>query len=185
MAFNVNTFRSNLEFGGAKPTLFDVTILNPVLGLADLKSTFLIKAAALPGSTIGEIPVPYFGRTIKIAGDRTFDPWTVTVINDEDFLVRNAMESWLSYINSHEGNIQQFGTSSPAAYKTQAIINQYAKTGDVIRTYKFHGLFPTNVDQIAMSWEAVDQIEEFNVTFQYDWWTVEGSTGTAATGFGI
>jgi hypothetical protein len=185
MSFNVNTFRSQLEFGGAKPSLFDVTILNPVAGINDQKTTFMIKAASLPSSTLGEIPVAYFGRTIKLAGDRTFEPWGVTVINDEDFAVRNAMETWSSWMNSHEGNIQLFGTSSPAAYKAQAIINQYGKNGNVIRTYKFHGLFPTNIEAINMAWDLTDQIEEFGVTFSYDWWTVEGSTGTAATGLGI
>lgn len=181
MAFNVNTFRSQLQYGGAKPTLFEVQIQNPVTQLADLKAGFMIKAAVLPSSEIGEIQAPYFGRKIKMAGDRTFQPWTVTVINDEDFLVRNAMETWMSFMNSHEGNLQQFGTSSPAAYKTQAVINQYAKTGEILRTYKFHGLYPANLSEIAMSWESVDAIEEFSVTFNYDWWTVEGLTGNAAT----
>lgn len=181
MAFNVNDFRSQLQYGGAKPTLFEVQIQNPVSQLADLKSSFMIKSAALPSSELGEIQAPYFGRKIKLAGDRTFQPWNVTVINDEDFLVRNAMETWMSFLNSHEGNLQQFGTSSPAAYKSQAIINQYSKTGDILRTYKFHGLYPANVTEIAMSWESVDAIEEFGVTFNYDWWTVEGRTGNAAT----
>lgn len=181
MSFNVNDFRSQLQFGGAKPTLFEVQIQNPVSNLADLKSSFMIKAASLPSDEIGEVQAPYFGRKIKLAGDRTFQPWTVTVINDEDFLVRNAMETWMSYLNSHEGNLQQFGSSSPAAYKTQAIINQYSKNGAILRTYKFHGLYPTNMSEIAMAWESTDQIEEFSVTFNYDWWTVDGATGNAAT----
>ena len=181
MAFNVNDFRSQLQYGGAKPTLFEVQIQNPVSNIADLKSTFMIKTAQLPSSELGEIQAPYFGRKIKLAGDRTFQPWSVTVINDEDFVVRNAMETWMSFMNSHEGNMQQFGTSSPAAYKSQAIINQYAKTGQIIRTYKFHGLYPANITEIQMSWGAVDEIEEFGVTFNYDWWTVEGLTGNAAT----
>lgn len=185
MAFNVNTFRSQLEFGGAKPTLFDVTIPNPAAPVADIKMPFMISSATLPESRVGEITVPYFGRVIKLAGDRTFEPWTVTVLNDEDFLIRNAMETWMSYLNSHEGNMQQFGTSSPAAYKVQAIIKQYAKTGDVIRTYKFHGLHPVNVTAIEMNWGSVDLLETFQVTFNYDWWTVEGSTGTGGTGNGV
>lgn len=181
MAFNVNDFRAQLQFGGAKASLFEVQIQNPVSNIADLKSSFMIKSSSLPSSQMGMVEAPYFGRKIKLAGDRTFTDWEVTVINDEDFLVRNAMETWMSYLNSHEGNLQQFGTSSPAAYKSQALIKQYAKTGNVIRTYKFDGLFPMSVSPISMSWESVDQIQEFNVTFAYDWWTVDGPTGNAAT----
>ena len=106
MAFNINDMRSGLALGGAKPSLFQVQISNPVTSLADLKAPFMIRAAALPASTLNPIEVPYFGRKIKIAGDRTFDPWTVTVINDEDFLVRNAMEQWMNSINSHTGNLR-------------------------------------------------------------------------------
>lgn len=181
MSFNVNDFRSQLQYGGAKASLFEVQIQNPVTSIADLKSSFMIKAASIPPSQMGEIQVGYFGRKIKLAGDRTFPEWSVTVINDEDFLVRNALETWNSYLNSHEGNLQQFGTASPAAYKTQALVKQYSKTGNVIRTYKFDGLFPTSVSTIELNWDTVDQIQEFTVTFAYDWWTVDGPTGNAAT----
>lgn len=182
MAFNVNNFRSQLEFGGARPTLFQVQIQNPVSNLADLKSSFMIKSATLPESTLAQIQVGYFGRKINVAGDREFSPWTVTVINDEDFVVRNSLEQWLAYINSHEGNIQQFGTARPAAYKTQARITQYSKDGSILRVYKFQGLFPTSVSAIDMSWDSQSSIEEFQVTFQYDWWTIDGgTTGNAAT----
>lgn len=182
MAFNVNQFRSQLEFGGARPTLFQVQIQNPVSNVSDLKSSFMIKSATLPESTINPIPVGYFGRKIHVAGDRTFAPWEVSVINDEDFVVRNGMEQWLSYINAHEGNIQQFGTSRPAAYKTQARITQFSKDGSILRVYKFQGLFPTSVGSIAMDWDSTDQIETFPVTFQYDWWTIDGgTTGIAGT----
>jgi hypothetical protein len=176
MAFNINDMRSGLALGGAKPSLFQVQISNPVTSLADLKAPFMIRAAALPASTLTPIEVPYFGRKIKVAGDRTFDPWTVTVINDEDFLVRNAMEQWMNSINSHTGNLR-LATS----YKAQATITQYGKSGNVLRVYKFHGLFPTESTAIAMDWET-DAIETFDVTFQYDYWTVSGGvTGLAGT----
>ena len=110
-----------------------------------------------------------------------FPEWSVTVINDEDFLIRDAMEQWSSAINKHEGNIRATGGSSPALYKSQAQITQYAKTGSIIRVYDFHGLWPSEISPIEMSWEAENQIQEFNVTFQYDWWTVRGSTGTGGT----
>jgi hypothetical protein len=113
MAFNINDLRSQLVLGGAKPSLFQVQITNPVNGIADIKVPFMVKAATLPPSTLGTIEVPYFGRKIKLAGDRTFDTWAVTVINDEDFAVRNAMETWMSSINTHQGNITTFGSATP------------------------------------------------------------------------
>jgi hypothetical protein len=159
-----------------------VQITNPINGIADLKTPFMVQAAALPESTLGTIEVPYFGRKVKIAGDRTFAEWTVTIINDEDFLVRNAMENWMSQINTHVGNIRPFGSSSPSEYKSQAQITQFSKTGAELRTYTFNGLFPTTVAPITMDWNTTDDIERFDVTFQYDWWEVTGGvTGNAGT----
>ena len=120
------------------------------------------------------IEVPYFGRKIKVAGDRTFAEWTVTIINDEDFLIRNAMEQWSNSINSHAGNIREFGSASPLLYKSNAQITQFSKTGVPIREYTFNGMFPTEVSAIEMAWETTDAIEEFTVTFQYDFWEVSG-----------
>ena len=109
MAFNVQEIRSQLVGGGARPSLFQVTLQNPVNAEADLKSTFMVQAAQIPASTMGIIEVPYFGRKVKIAGDRTFAEWTVTVINDEDFLIRNALEQWSNAINTHETNVRATG----------------------------------------------------------------------------
>lgn len=182
MAFNVNEIRSQLSLGGAKASLFQVQLQNPVNTTGDLKTPFMVKAAQLPSSTVGTIEVPYFGRNIKIAGDRTFEDWTVTVINDEDFLIRNAMEEWMASINSHEGNVRNLANASPNQYKTQAQIVQYSKTGIPIREYSFVGLFPSNIAAIDMAWETTDAIEEFTVTFQYDYWTVSGGiTGGGLT----
>jgi hypothetical protein len=175
MAFNINDLRSQLTFGGAKPSLFQVQITNPANSVADIKVPFMVKAAAIPSSTLNTIEVPYFGRRIKLAGDRTFAEWTVTVINDEDFLIRNAMEQWMATINSHQSNVTGFPNASPLQYKSQAQITQYSKTGLPIRVYNFNGLFPVEVSPIDMNWEA-DAIEEFTVTFQYDWWNVSGGT---------
>ena len=182
MAFNINELRSQLVFGGAKNSLFQVQITNPANSIADLKVPFMAKAAALPASTLGMIEVPYFGRKIKIAGDRTFEDWPVTIINDEDFLIRNAMEQWSASINSHHGNITQFGSASPLQYKATATIKQFSKTGAVLREYTINGLYPVSVSAIDMAWETVDQIEDFQVTFAYDWWSVTGGiTGDAGT----
>jgi len=174
MAFNIQEIRSQLVLGGARASLFQVQIANPANGAGDIKVPFMVKAAAIPASTLGSIEVPYFGRKIKVAGDRTFAEWTVTIINDEDFLVRNAMEQWSNSINSHAGNIREFGSASPLLYKSNAQITQFSKTGVPIREYTFNGMFPTEVSAIEMAWETTDAIEEFTVTFQYDFWEVSG-----------
>lgn len=180
MAFNIQEIRSQLVLGGARASLFQVQIANPANGAGDIKVPFMVKAAQLPASSLGQIEVPYFGRKIKIAGDRTFAEWTVTVINDEDFLIRNAMEQWMNSINSHAGNIREFGSASPLLYKSNAQITQFSKTGVPIREYTFNGMFPTDVSTIEMAWETTDAIEEFTVTFQYDFWEVTGGiTGTS------
>jgi hypothetical protein len=181
MAFNVAEIRSQLVGGGARPTLFSVQITNPVNGIADFKIPFMVKAAQLPSSNVNPILIPYFGRNIKIAGDRTFDEWTVTVINDEDFVIRNAMEQWMNAMNSHIGNLRAAAALAPESYKTQAQISQYSKTGSIIRVYNFNGIFPTNISPIETSWEATDQIEEYSITFQYDWWDISGGTTGVST----
>lgn len=182
MAFNVNEFKSQLTFGGARPSQFQVQLQNPVNSTGDLKTPFMVKAASIPADNIGTIEVPYFGRKMKFAGDRTFEEWTVTVINDEDFLIRNAMESWMNAINSHQENIREFGSAAAEQYKSQAQVIQYSKTGVPVREYNFTGLFPTNISAIELGWDQADTIEEFTVTFQYDWWDVSGGvTGNAGT----
>lgn len=182
MAFNISEMRSQLVGGGARPTLFEVQITNPVNGAADFKVPFMVKASSLPSSTLTAIEVPYFGRKIKVAGDREFEDWEVTIVNDEDFAIRNAMEAWMNAINSHVGNLRDRTRLAPETYKTQAQIRQFSKSGDMIREYSFNGLFPTNVAAIETSWETNSTIEEFSVTFGYDWWEVTGgTTGTSTT----
>ena len=178
MAFSINEFKSQLVGGGARSALFQVQITNPILGVADFKVPFMVKTAAIPESSTGVIPVPYFGRIIKYGGDRTFGAWTVTIINDEDFAVRNAMEAWSNAINSHITNFR----SSPFDYKAQAQVTQYGKDGSVLREYTFEGLFPISISTIDLQWQAQDQIEEFGVTFEYDLWRISGGvTGNSTT----
>jgi hypothetical protein len=182
MAFNINEMRSQLTAGGAKGSLFQVQITNPVTGVADIKVPFMVRATQIPESTLGTIEVPYFGRKLKLAGDRTFPQWTVTVINDEDFLVRDAMEQWSAAINSHVGNLRGLATASPSQYKAQAQVIQYSKTGVPLRTYQFNGIYPQTISSIALDWETVDAIETFEVTFDFDYWEVVGGiTGTGGT----
>ena len=180
MAFNINDIRAQLAFGGARPSLFQVIISNPVNPVADLKLPFLCKAAQIPSSQLGLIEVPYFGRRIKIAGDRTFDAWTVTVINDEDFLIRNAMEEWNNAINLYQQNVTALGSGAPSLYKSQATVTQYGKAGETLRVYQFNGIFPQVISPIDLAWVTQDEIEEFQVQFQYDSFEILNSvTGNA------
>ena len=180
MAFNIEEIRSQLTLGGARPSLFQVTITNPVNSAADIKVPFLVRASSVPASNLGTVQVPYFGRTIKLAGTRTYSAWGVTVINDEDFLIRNAMEQWSHAINSARGNLRALGSASPLLYKATAEVTQFSKTGIPVRTYRLNGIFPTAVEGMALDWSQGDQIQEFNVSFEYDYWEVSGGvTGNA------
>ena len=179
MAFNVNEFAGALKAGGARASLFQVQITNPINGVADAQVPFLCQGAEIPAATIAELTVPYFGRQIKLAGNRTYATWTPTIINDEDFAIRNAMEQWSNAINSFQGNLNNAGGSAPSLYKANAQVTQYAKTGEILRVYDFVGLFPTEIAAIALGWDQ-DAIETFQVTFAYDYWTVSGGiTGNA------
>lgn len=182
MTFSINDVRAQLQYGGARPTQFNVIITNPVNPTADIKIPFTVRAAQIPASTLGVIQVPYFGRTLPVPGDRTFQPWTTTVINDEDFLVRNAIEEWSNAINSLEGNIAGLG-SAPANYKSQATVTQYGKDGTELRIYQFNGIWPSEIGQIDLDWEARDQIEIFPVTWQFDSFAIVGGVTGNAGGF--
>lgn len=177
MAFSINEFKSQLVYGGARSALFKVFITNPISGVADFKVPFMVEASSLPSSRVGVIPVPYFGRLVKFGGDREFDPWRVVVINDEDFAIRNAMEAWSNAINTHSSNFR----ANPAEYKSQAQVIQYAKDGTVLREYTFEGLFPVDVSEVPLNWGDQNQIERFQVTFDYDLWRNSGGTTGSST----
>lgn len=177
MAFNINDIRSQLVYGGARSNLFQVQIQNAGNGVADPKVPFLVQAAELPATTLGTIAVPYFGRQLKLAGDRQYQPWTVTIMNDEDFAIRNAMEEWSNRINRFEANVRDI-----VKYKSQAQVTQFGKDGRTLRIYEFNGIFPINISAIPVDWAANDQNELFSVTFEYDYWTVSGGTTGNAGG---
>lgn len=182
MAFNINDIKSNLQFGGVRPTLFKVIMTSPAAVPDMPKLEFVARATQLPASDVGLIQIPYFGRKYKIAGDRTFAPWSVDIMNDEDFQIRNALETWSYKINSYEGNINSLGTPSPLAYKGVAEVIQYGKNGDVLRVYSFQGIYPESVSAIGLDWNSNDTIEEFTATFQYDYFeVVGGQTGLLTT----
>ena len=199
MAFNVSDFRSEMRFDGARPNLFQCQIvgINDYLpaasvATADTKFAFMCRAAQLPGSTVNQIPINYFGRELKFAGNRTFTEWTVTIINDEDFVVRNTIENWMSQLNSHVGNVRDTNRLSPGSYQKDGIITQFSKIGTGpstgqagteagIKQYKFVGMFPIDLSPIEMDWGANDTIEEFAVTFAYQWWESVGTTDSDQT----
>lgn len=178
MAFNLNNIRGALRFGGARPNLFQIQLTNPVdVGMGRIVP-FLVQSAGVPASTIGVVNVPYFGRFFKVAGTRTFDSWRVTVINDEDFAIRHGLERWHNAINSLSQNRNTLGTSAPNAYKTDATVTQFAKTGEPIRTYRLYGIFPSSIDSMELDWSSNDQIQNFSAQFAYDWFeVVPGRTG--------
>ena len=183
---SITNFRDRLVGGGARPNFFEVNITLPesVSKFADVDTDmrFMIKAAEIPAANIGNIPVPFRGRVLPVAGDRTFDPWTVTIINDTSFNIRDAMEQWSNSIND-----LQFdgGITNPAGYQTDAFVTQLGRVSDnkgtlsngqenmqQIRQYQFFGIYPNAVSSIPLDYGATDQIEEFQVTFNYIYWTV-------------
>ena len=173
MAFNVNQFRSQLTGDGARPNLFEVGMPFPGFsspGNAQTKTTFMCRTAQLPGATLGLVPLQYFGRELKFVGNRTFADWVITVINDEDFIVRNAMERWMAGINSHATNLRNPAASTPFDYTVDADVVQFSKTGENIKQYKFIGMYPTDITPIDVDWASNDTIEEFSVTLAYQWW---------------
>ena len=201
---SLSQFKTKLAGGGARPNLFEVTIPSFPSGInlgvqgdgggqfdAE-KFTFMCKAAALPASNISPIEVPFRGRTMKVAGDRTFDTWTITVINDEDFQYRRAFEAWMQNINQYSDHS---GLTNPSDYMTDATVVQLGRatvsretgtgTGgnaNVLAQYKFKDIFPTNVSAIDLSYDTTDTIEEFTVEFQINFWYPEAPGSNNAQG---
>lgn len=164
----VDDFKSKLKGGGARANLFNCRVNFPAYALGDTELTsFMAKAAQLPASIQAPIEIPFRGRVLKIAGDRTFDVWTVTIINDTDFAVRDAMERWMNGINSHNENT---GFTDPAEYQTDLAVDQLDKDGNVLKTYNFRSCFPTNISAIEVSYDTTNTIEEFQVEFQVQYW---------------
>jgi len=174
MPFNISAFKSNgLVYGGARPSLFNVFMSAPAgLGRDNVsvdKFRFVCKTAELPESVISSIDVPYFGRKIKVAGERAFADWSVSVINDEDFSVRAMFEAWSNALNRLVSNVRDPAISAEQ-YKVDLDIVQYGKDGSTLRSYQLIGAFPTQISGIALSWESASAIEEFTVNFAYDYW---------------
>jgi hypothetical protein len=165
----ISQFKSQLIGGGARPNLFEVELTFPsIVGVQDENevienSRFLVKAANLPASTVANIDIPFRGRILKIAGDRTFETWTITVINDTSFSIRSAFEKWMNTINKlNDGT----GETDPALYQVDAKVHQLDREGRTLRKYVFKDVFPTNISAIDLSYETTDTIQEFTVEMQ-------------------
>ena len=173
----ISQFKSQLIGGGARPNLFEVELTTLPAGIAWPADNFryMCKAAQLPASVIANIDIPFRGRIFKVAGDRTIEPWSITIINDEDFRIRKAMEEWVDLLAKLENNL---GATDPSAYMVNAKVFQLGRgstpssknnAGDrnaVLREYEFIDIFPTNVSSIDLSYDSSDTIEEFVVDFQ-------------------
>ena len=200
MPHTIQDFKSTLVGGGARPNLFEIEMTDSasVAGIPADKLKMLCKAASLPASTIAPIEIPFRGRILKVAGDRTFDTWSVTVINDEDFKLRTSFEQWMNGISKLS---DASGPSNPNSYMGNATVNQLGRSpegrfgtagtsaGDAsgggaslepLRTYYMDGIFPTEVSTIDLSYESGDAIEEYTVTFQVQYW-IAGSNTSAGT----
>ena len=178
----ITDFKSKLTGGGARANLFEVVLNFPDAAQPDSdtleKARFLVKGANMPASNIQQIEVPFRGRVLKIAGDRTFDSWTVTVINDTDFAIRSAMERWMNTINRVSDNT---GLTNPATYQADAYVMQLDRDGSVLRSYRFYDVFPTQVSPIELGYDA-QGIQEFTVELQVQWWEATKGTGDNAGG---
>ena len=198
----LSNFKSMLKGGGARPNIFEVQIPEfPSYVAKDgetLKDfSFLCKAATLPASNVANIDVPFRGRILKVAGDRTFDPWTLTVINDEDFRIRHALEMWMNGVSKLSNNT---GATNPNSYMTDAYVYQLGRgtsgqvetinavpdagqgritqtKANVLRAYRMYDIFPTSVSEIALSYDTGDTIEEFTVEFQVQYFEISGGPG--------
>ena len=181
----ISNFKSKLTGGGARSNLFEVVLTFPDTAQPDSavleKARFLVKAANLPASNISDITVPFRGRILHVAGDRTFDSWTITVINDTDFAIRSAMENWMNAINRVSDNT---GSTDPASYQADATVFQLDRSGETLRSYRFYDIFPTQVAPINLSYDT-EGIQEFTAEFQVHWWEAAKGVGSAAGGENI
>lgn len=190
MPFNSGTFRQSLSRGGARPNMFEIKIIKShTMDQSVFDSTvgdsitMLANSGDMPGSIIGTIPVPYFGRFINVAGDRMFEDWSCGIYCDEDFKTRNAFEKWnnaLAFLNYETNKEHGKNAETIDKYVCTVQISHYTKTGVVDKIYTLHNAFPYVVSPVQLSWQANDQIMIFEVTWKYDYFTTNFSNFTGA-----
>ena len=182
----ISQFKSFLTGGGTRNNLFEVELSfpidAPISGVTDVVNTgkFLIKSAALPSSNVTALPVAFRGRILNVAGDRTFESWTITILNDTDFKLRTAFERWMNYINNVASNR---GETSPANYMANAYVYQLDRNGDTLRYYKFYDVFPTSVSRIELDY-GTDSVQEFTVEMQVLYWEADAGNSEFTANIG-
>ena len=181
---NISDFKAQLIGGGARPNQFRVELTFPsyvtVGTVVGLQSQFLCKAAQLPASTIENMAIQYRGRAVNFAGERIFAPWNVAIYNDTTFSIRNAIEKWSDGVQNHS---QTNGRTNPRDYQVDLRVHQLDRNGAIVKSYKFHDAYPTEIGAIAVDYDAVNQMEMFDVSFTYNYWTSD--TSTAGSNFGV
>lgn len=176
---DITKFRAGMTGDGARPNLFQIQVnlpaqlqtLNTGGRFAD-KLDISCRAAQIPGSTLGKVVAQYQGREVFFAGNRTFADWTITVINDEDFLVRRTIEQWMAALNSHRTNVRRADLINPSSYAADCIVEHLGKAGpdSVIARYRMFSAFPIDLSPIELEWGTNDALEEYTVTFSFDYW---------------
>ena len=179
---NISSFTNALQGGGARANQFEVTIDGGgATGLASRNFTFLCRSAQIPALTIGEISIPYRGRQIFVAGDRTYDAWTVTIMNDRKYDIRSHLESWMNNMGDI-GAVTTAKTLNASDYYATATVQQNDRNDATIRTYTLDGVWPTTLDAIDLAYDANDAVEEFGATFRFNWMTIAGGDVSASAG---
>ena len=173
---NINEFKSRLKGGGARANQFKVTL--PFPGYASVGGetsdlAFLCSATGIPGQTVGQVAIPFRGRVLNIAGDRTFEPWTITVLNDTDFKLYRAFERWMNGINNMTDNE---GIANPADYQVDGFVDQLDRNGTTLKSYTYRGLFPTTLQSIPLDYSTNSTIEDFQVTFAIQYFETDTTT---------
>jgi hypothetical protein len=163
---NISEFKAKLSNGGARANQFEVVVDFP-FSSAGSATRFLCKAATLPASVLQDIPMLYRGREVHVAGERTFEPWTITIINETNFRIRSAFENWITFISANASTV---GITAPSVYQRDMQVNQLDRNDEELMKYIFHDAYPTNVSEIQLSYDQGNQIEEFTVTFSYNYW---------------
>jgi hypothetical protein len=181
---NISDFKAQLIGGGARANQFRVELSFPTYVAAGpivgLKTQFLCKAAQLPASIVENVPIQYRGRAVNIAGERTFTPWTITVYNDTDFAIRNAMESWS---NGVQNLASTNGRVNPRDYQVDLQVHQLDRNGATVKSYTFVDAYPTEISAITLDFDQANTVETFDATFVYNYWT--SNTSGTGNGFGV
>ena len=173
---NINDFKSRLRGGGARANQFKVTLPFPgyaAVGGETSDMAFLCTATNTPASTVAEVAVPFRGRSLYVAGDRTFETWTTTILNDTDFKIYRAVERWLNGINNMSDNE---GIANPADYQVDAFVDHLDRNGTTLKSWTFRGLFPTALPGIALNYGTNDAVETFDVTWRYQYFETDTTT---------